>query len=208
MQINNCAANTYKCENKNFKANPFVTGASYLDERVLLGKAVLDVVSLDAPQIIMANNNIERREKVNTALISFSFGYLSPLVTLPLTNRLAMKHIAKLSKSFTSKENNLIKISNKYLRNKNLTKQGIDEMSKKYDFKTVLEENNHDYEKIRKKLINAKNSVLSFDLLFTSGSIGSIGFFNNWQTKKKTNQDGYAAEFNMADRSVVERVRR
>ena len=143
-----------------FKANPFITSACYLDERVLLGKAVLDVTALDAPQIIMANNEQERREKFNKAAFSFTLGYLSPLVTLPLTNRLAMKHIAKLTKKFTSKD---------------------------------------------AKLINAKNAVLAFDLFFTAASIGSVGFFNNWQTKRKTKQDGYSAEFNMADKSVVEK---
>lgn len=100
-----------------FKANPFITSACYLDERVLLGKAVLDVTALDAPQIIMANNEQERREKFNKAAFSFTLGYLSPLVTLPLTNRLAMKHIAKLTKHFTSKDANLIQLSNKYLVN-------------------------------------------------------------------------------------------
>ena len=81
---------------------PLVNTAAYLDERVLLGKAVLDVTALDAPQIIMANNNQERREKFNKASFSFILGYLSPLVTLPLTNRLAMKHVAKLTKSYLS----------------------------------------------------------------------------------------------------------
>ena len=54
------------CNNKtvepNFKGTPLVGLATYLDERVLLGKAVLDVTALDAPQIIMANNGQERRE--------------------------------------------------------------------------------------------------------------------------------------------------
>ena len=241
----------------NFKAGPLVNVATYLDERVLLGKAALDVTALDAPQIIMANNGQERREKFNKASFSFALGYLSPLVTLPLTNRLAMRHIAKLSKSYLSNQNNLIELSNRYLiskeaiqkgikelsnkynfseilekygydyekvrqellkiNDKNLklpkkylssaqkTKEGIEKYSKKYDFSELLENNNYDYEKIRKKLINAKNAVLAFDLLFTSASIGCVGFFNNWQTKRKTKQDGYSAEFSMADKDIVEK---
>lgn len=190
-----------------FKANPFITSACYLDERVLLGKAVLDVTALDAPQIIMANNEQERREKFNKAAFSFTLGYLSPLVTLPLTNRLAMKHIAKLTKKFTSKDANLIQLSNKYLVNSKETKKGMELLSKelKTDYSSIMNNVSGDYEKIRKKLINAKNAVLAFDLFFTAASIGSVGFFNNWQTKRKTKQDGYSAEFNMADKSVVEK---
>ena len=190
-----------------FKGNPLVGLATYLDERVLLGKAFLDVISLDAPQIIMANNGQERREKFNKASFSFVLGYLSPLITLPLTNRLGMKYIAKLTKGFTAKDANLIQLSNKYLVNAEKTKEGIELLSKKLktDYKPILDKVGGDYEVLRKKLIKAKNSVLAFDLLFTAASIGCVGFFNNWQTKRKTNQDGFSAEFSMADKDTVEK---
>lgn len=191
----------------NFKGNPAVGLATYLDERVLLGKAVLDVTALDAPQIIMANNSHERREKFNKASFSFALGYLSPLVTLPLTNRFAMKHIAKLTEKFPAKDANLIQLSNKYLVNAAETKKGVELLSKKLktDYEPILKKVDGDYEVLRKKLINAKNSVLAFDLLFTSASIGSVGFFNNWQTKRKTKQDGFSAEFLMTDKDIVEK---
>ncbi|MBQ8460262.1 hypothetical protein IJ541_09200 [bacterium] len=191
----------------NFEGNPIIGLAAYLDERVLLGKAFLDVTALDAPQIIMANNGQERREKFNKASFSFILGYLSPLVTLPLTNRLGMKYIAKLTKSFTAKDANLIQLSNKYLVNAQETKKGVELLSKKLktDYKPILDKVGGDYEVLRKKLINTKNSVLAFDLLFTAASIGCVGFFNNWQTKRKTNQDGFSAEFSMADKDTVEK---
>lgn len=54
-----------------------------------------------------------------------------------------------------------------------------------------------------------KNAVLSFDFAFTAGSLGSIGYYNNYLTKKKTGRKGFSAEFNMADKSVTdERARR
>ncbi len=204
---NNIDIDYKKTNLPNFKGNPIVGLATYLDERVLLGKAFLDVIALDAPQIIMANNSEERREKFNKASFSFILGYLSPLVTLPLTNRLAMKHIAKLTKNFVAKDSNLIQLSNKYLVNKEETKKGIELLSKKLktDYKPLLDKVGGDYEVLRKKLINAKNSVLAFDLLFTSASIGCVGFFNNWQTKRKTKQDGFSAEFSMADKDIVEK---
>ena len=196
-----------KTNEPNFKGNPVVGLATYLDERVLLGKAFLDVTALDAPQIIMANNGQERREKFNKASFSFILGYLSPLVTLPLTNRLGMKYIAKLTKNFVAKDANLIQLSNKYLVNKEETQKGIELLSKKLktDYKPILDKVGGDYEVLRKKLINAKNSVLAFDLFFTAASIGCVGFFNNWQTKRKTNQDGFSAEFSMADKDTVEK---
>lgn len=196
-----------KTNEPNFKGNPVVGLATYLDERVMLGKAVLDIAAFEAPQIIMANNNDERRERFNKSLFGFSLGYLSPLVTLPLTNRLAMKHIAKLTKNFVAKDSNLIQLSNKYLVNAEETQKGIELLSKKLqtDYKPLLDKVGGDYEVLRKKLINAKNSVLAFDLLFTSASIGCVGFFNNWQTKRKTKQDGFSAEFSMADKDTVEK---
>ncbi len=196
-----------KTHEANFKGNPVVGLATYLDERVLLGKAVLDIIALDTPQIIMANNNQERREKFNKCAWSAFLGYLSPLITLPLTNRFAMKHIAKLTKNFTAKDANLIQLSNKYLINAEETQKGVELLSKKLktDYSPILEKVGGDYEKLRRKIINAKNSVLAFDLLFTASSIGCIGFFNNWQTKKITKQNGYSAEFSMADKDTIEK---
>ena len=209
MKINHFQDNIYNRNplKPNFKGNPFVSLATYLDERVLLGKAALDVTALDAPQIIMANNKEERREKFNKASLSFALGYLSPLVTLPLTNRLAMKHIAKLTKNFVAKDANLIQLSNKYLVNVEETKKGIELLAKKLktDYMPLLDKVGGNYDVLRKKLINAKMSVLAFDLLFTSASIGCVGFFNNWQTKRKTQQDGYSAEFSMADKDIIEK---
>lgn len=207
MQVSQNIINIQKPNPQNFKGAPLVNLASYLDERVLLGKAVLDVTALDAPQIIMANNNQERREKFNKASFSFALGYLSPLVTLPLTNRLAMKHIAKLTKTFSAKDANLIQLSNKYLVNAKETEKGVKLLSEKLktDYKPILDKVGGDYEVLRKKIINAKSAVLAFDLFFTSASIGCVGFFNNWQTKRKTKQDGYSAEFSMADKDIVEK---
>lgn len=205
-ELNN--TNTHsRTSHLHFKGNPIVGLATYLDERVLLGKAFLDVTALDAPQIIMANNGQERREKFNKASFSFILGYLSPLVTLPLTNRLGMKYIANLTKKFVAKDANLIQLSNKYLVNADETQKGIELLSKKLktDYKPILDKVGGDYEILRKKLINTKNSVLAFDLLFTSASIGCVGFFNNWQTKRKTKQDGFSAEFSMADKDIVEK---
>ncbi len=191
----------------NFKGSPVVGITTYLDERVMLGKAVLDIAAFEAPQIIMSNNNDERRERLNKSVIGFSLGYLSPLVTLPLTNRLAMKHIAKLTKNFVAKDANLIQLSNKYLINAEETKKGVELLSEKLktDYKPILDKVGGNYEVLKKKLINAKNSVLAFDLLFTSATIGCVGFFNNWQTKRKTKQDGYSAEFLMADKDIIEK---
>ena len=211
MEISRFQNNSY-IHNKNtlepnFKGTSIAGLTTYLDERVMLGKAVLDITAFEAPQIIMANNNDERRERFNKSLIGFSLGYLSPLITLPLTNRLGMKYIAKLTKNFTVKDANIIQLSNKYLVNAEETKKGVELLSKKLktDYKPMLDKVGGDYEVLRKKLINTKNSVLAFDLLFTSASIGGVGFFNNWQTKQKTQQDGYSAEFNMADKNIVEK---
>ena len=230
--------------------------AAFLEENVFLNKALLDA-SVDVPFVCLSNNKTERKERLRRVSVNYTLCFLSPFVTLPLTNRLAMKHVAKLTKSFSSKGNNLIHLSNKYLTSKEATKAGIEELAKKYDYKELLEScnydyekvrqillsnskenkfpqlpkrylssgkatkkgiekfskrfdfkeilanNNYDYEKIRIALTKAKNAVLSFDFLFSTGSVAGMAFLNNALTKKKTNMDGYSAEFEMADKETV-----
>ena len=187
-----------------FKSAPFINATMFIEDRVLLNKALLDGAR-DTSIILNANNRNEAEERFRRSCIGWGTAFLTPLVTLPLTNKLAMKHIAKLTKSYFSKDNNLVKLSNKYLTSTVATKQGIEELSKKYDFSEVLKNNNYDYEKIRKKLINAKMSVLAFDFLFTTSLMASAGFINRYITRKKTGKDGFSAEFNMANKDVIEK---
>jgi len=61
------------------------------------------------------------------------------------------------------------------------------------------------WEKLRTKLINTKNGIMCSDYLFSSLSLGSVGFINNEITKKETGKSGFSAEFNMADKEIVEK---
>lgn len=187
-----------------FKSNPLISVSSFIEDRVLLNKALIDGAK-DVSIIVNANNRNEREERFIRSCIAWGSAFLTPLVTLPVTNKLAMKHVAKLTKTYFSHDNNLIKLSNKYLSSKDATKFGIEELARKYDFTELLKVNGHDYEKIRKKIINAKTSVLAFDFLFTSATLGSAGFVNRYRTRKKTGMDGFSAEFKMADKNIVEK---
>lgn len=51
-----------------FKSRFLVNSAVFLDERVLMNKAVLDA-SVDVPIVLMANNKTERRERINKAAV-------------------------------------------------------------------------------------------------------------------------------------------
>ncbi|MBO7673061.1 hypothetical protein J6S88_06615 [bacterium] len=183
-----------------------INAVAFLEENVMLNKALLDA-SVDVPFVCFANNKTERKERLRRVSVNYSLCFLSPFLTLPLTNRLAMKYIAKLTPKLSSKESNLIHISNKYLKDKELLKEGIKLLSKEKntDYSQIIKNNGGDFEKIRRKLINAKNAVLSFDFLFSSGSVSGMAFLNNYLTKKKTQMDGYSAEFELADRELVEK---
>ena len=180
--------------------------AAALEENVFLNKALLDATA-DVQFVWFSNNKVERKERLRRVLWNYTLVFLSPFVTLPLTNKLAMKYIAKLTPKLTSKENNLIHISNKFLRDKESLKEGIKLLSKEKntDYSKIIEKCGGDYEILRKKLINAKNSVLSFDFFFSTGSVVGMAFLNNALTKKKTNMDGYSAEFELVDREKVEK---
>jgi hypothetical protein len=138
-----------------------------------------------------------------------------------------MKYVGKLTKSLWSNSHKAIHISNKYLKDTESMMNELNKMAnntsrsplevlfnklfpnKKYeqkiDIDKLLKACNGDKEKLRQKLIKSKNAVLSFDFLFSTGSVAGMAFLNNAITKKKTNMDGYSAEFEMADRSVVEK---
>jgi len=178
-----------------------------LEDNVLLNKALFDVTGSDAPWVIMANNKQERRERLNRAALSFGLIFVSPLLILPFINRFAMRNVAKLTPEFFSKQYNAIKLSNEYLSNQKATEKGLADLAKELniDFTPIINGTGKDFEKLRTQLIKAKNVVLATDFLLVAGTFGHIGFFNNWQTKKKTGQKGYSAEMEMADKSVVEK---
>lgn len=174
---------------------------------IFLNKAMFDLTSSDIPWVAMANNREERRERINRSALSVGMVFVSPLIVLPFVNRFAMKNIAKLTSEFTSKQWHAIKLSNKSLISAEKTKARLDELSKdlKIDFKPIVDKVGGDYDKLRKKISTAKNIVLGTDLMLIAGSFGHIGFFNAWQTKKKTGQNGYSAELKMADKEVIEK---
>lgn len=198
-----------------------------LEENVLLNKALFDLTGSDIPWVIMANNKEERRERINRGALSVMMVFVSPLVALPFINRFAMKNVAKLTPKFFSQQYNAIKLSNKYLVNAKETEKGLKLLAKessigfiekswgkitgkkpvehKLNIKELLKNSNNNYDTLRKKIITAKNIVLGFDLLMVAGVFGHIGFYNDWQTRKKTGQIGFSAELEMADKAVIEK---
>lgn len=198
-----------------------------LEENVLLNKALFDVTGSDIPWVIMANNKEERRERINRGALSVIMVFVSPLVALPFINRFAMKNVTGLTSKFFSRQYNAVKLSNKYLKNAQSTEESLKELAKessigfvekffsritgkkpvekKLNVEELLANAHGNYDELRKKIIAAKNIVLGFDLLMVAGVFGHIGFYNDWQTRKKTGQLGFSAELNMADKSIIEK---
>lgn len=221
---------TYK---KN-QQNPEFRGFSELMmDNVFLNKTLFDLTGSDIPWVVMANNKEERRERINRASLSVGLIFLPPLLVLPFVNKFAMNKIVKLTSAFSSKNYNAIRLSNKYLSSAEKTKEGLAELAKQKTFSNELRDmyykyikrkpvpedkldlnellqnvkgNTLDekYDKLRKKISTAKTIVMATDLLLLSGVFGHIGFYNNWQTEKKTGQIGYSAELKMADKEVIE----
>ena len=212
-------------QNPTFK-NGFFNVTRELDSSVMLSRALIDLCGCDIPWVIMANNNTERKEKSRKLFSAFTIAWLTPFVTLPFSNRFAMKHIGKLTKNFWSNNHKAIHISNEFLKD---TKSMMPELrrmaaktdkspiesvfnkfypKKKYEQKLnldeLLESVNGDEEKLRKKLIRSKNAVFIADCLFTFTAIGAFPFLNNEITKKGSGQSGFSAEMSMADKKIVE----
>lgn len=213
--------------NPSFK-NGFYNVTRELDSSITLSRALVDGCGATIPWIIMANNNTERKEKARRLLFDYSIAYLSPFLTLPLTNRLAMRYVTKLTKSLWSNSHKAIHISNAFLKDTDSMMKELDRMSKKkttrapleilynklrpnkkYEQKINIEELLNacggDKEKLRQKLIKTKNAVFISDCIFTFGTLGSVPFINNEITKKQSGQAGFSAEMSMADKEIVER---
>ncbi len=198
-----------------------------LDSSVMLSRALIDTCGCTIPWIIMANNGIEKKEKTRRYLLDYAIIWLTPFVTLPLSNRFAMKYIGKLTKNFWSNNHKAIHISNEFLKDTDSMMVELNKMSKgiyknplealyyrlnpkkKYEPKInideLLESVNGDKEKLRKKLIRSKNAVFFSDCMFTFGAGATVLFGNNEITKKTSGQAGFSAEMSMADREIVEK---
>ena len=207
--------------------NRFYSVTKELDSSIILSRALVDGCGATIPWIIMANNGAERKEKARRLLFDYSIAYLSPFLTLPLSNRLSVKFIAKLTRPLLSNNHKAIHISNKYLNDtesmmKELIKMSekttVDPLDKlinlirpnkkivqKINIEELLKACGGDKEKLRQELIKAKNAVFISDCLFTFGILGTVPFINNEITKKQTGQTGFSAEMSMADREIVER---
>lgn len=179
---------------------------------VFLNKALFDLTSSDIPWVVMANNKEERRERINRSSLSMGMVFVSPLIILPFVNRFAMKNIVKLTPDFLSKQYNAIRLPNKYLLSDKAAQEGLKDLAVELknknidlDIDALLKKAGGSYEKLRNKISTAKNIVLGCDLMLIAGSFGHIGFFNAWQTKKKTGQNGFSAELKMADKEVIEK---
>lgn len=186
---------------------------SGLESNVLLNKAIFDITGSDIPWVVMANNKEERRERINRGALSVLMVFISPLVALPFVNRFAMKYVVKLTPKLFHEQYNAVKLSNEWLKSEKETREGLDNLAKELKEKNinldiadlVKRAGEGGYESLRKKIISAKNIVLGFDMLMVAGVFGHIGFYNDWQTKRKTGKHGFSAEFEMADNEVVEK---
>lgn len=209
---------------KNTPFKGFYNVSAELEKNIPLSRGIIDIFGSDIPWLVMANNNSERKEKARRMISVFLLIFISPIVMLPLFNRAGMKWGSKLAKSFWSNNHKAIHISNKDLVNTEKMEAALKKLSEKYeyspletawawltrkkldhkplDFSKMLE---GDKEKLRRKLVNTKNGVMSADYLFCSLSLGSIPFINNGITKKQTGQSGFSAEFSMADKEIVEK---
>lgn len=213
--------------NNNFKGGGFYNTTAELEGNIILSRAIIDLIGCDFPWIIMANNKQERIERTRRYAIVFILAFMSPIALLPVLNRFAMKNTVKLTKNFWSNNHKAIHLSNDFLVNAEKTKVGLNKLAKetemgpieKYFYKIMgkrqieqklnvddlLAHADGDWEKLRLKLIKAKNSVLFVDFLTSGIPLGSMGFINNYLTKKKTGQSGFSAEFKMADKNTVEK---
>lgn len=214
-------------ERKSFKGAGFYNNVAELQSNIILSRALIDLVGCDVPWVVMANNNNERIERARRYSIVFILAFMSPMLLVPVLNRAAMKHFSKLTKSLWSNNHKAIHLSNEYLVNAEKTKEGLIKLAQetstgpvealyykltkkkpleqKLNLEELIESVGGDWEKLRQKIINTKNMVLFADFLSSGVALGSMGFINNYLTKRKTGQAGFSAELKMAEKGIIEK---
>ena len=125
-------ANINSLQNPSFKSG-FYNVTTELNSSVMLSRALVDACGCTIPWIIMANNGTERKEKARRFLFDYAVIYMTPFLTLPFTNRLAMKHIGKLTKNLWSNNHKAVHISNEFLKDADSMMQELHRISKKTD---------------------------------------------------------------------------
>lgn len=181
-----------------------------VQNNMILNKGLLEMGGLTIPSTIMANNKVEARERAEKGGLYFGVSFLSPLVLLPIWNKTFLKQQG-ISEKFSKDEANIMSLSKKYLsRDTKYMEKGIDKLKEtlkddnaKKGIDNILKKFNNK-EVLRHKLIKANRNVLFADFLTTGAMLGSISWASNYLTKKKTGQDGFSAEYNMADKKYVE----
>lgn len=180
---------------------------SEVQNYAMLNRSLIDMFGVCIPWAIMTNNKDERREKIIRFSIGFAIPFLTPFVILPGLNKLAMRHIAKITTKFNSNDYKAIWLSNRFLKNPAKTEAGLNDLALKHGVNTegILKSCDKSYETLRKKLIKSKNAVMFCDLLFTSLVWANAQWISNQITKVLTGRKGFSAEYGMADKELVEK---
>ena len=212
--------------NKPVNFRNFYNISQSVQQNAVLNRALIDAGGI-FPWLIQTNNKQERTERLINMSTFFGFAFLAPIINVPLGNRIAMNAMS-LTDKFFDRNCNAIQLSNKFLTDNDEMLKGLDLYNKEnkfafspleklynkifnkkripnVDIKKLLKKCQNNPELLRKRLIKAKNWVLFSDLIITGATLGSLGFLNNYLTKKRTGKSGFSAELYMADPQIIER---
>lgn len=189
---------------------PLYNITTNVQNNMILNKGLLEIGGLTLPSTIMANNKVEARERAEKGGLYFSISFLSPLILLPLFNKLFLKQQG-VSDIFSKGEACIMHLSKKYLsKDAKYMEEGLDKLKETFKNENAKRGIGNilnrfpDKEVLRQKLIKTNRNVLFTDFLTTGAMMGSILWASNYITKKKTGQNGFSAEFDMANKEYLE----
>ena len=204
----------------NINFRNFYNIASNVQQNAVLNRSFIDAGGI-FPWLIQSNNKEERTERLINLSTFFGFAFVAPVINVPAANRISMRcqgltdglldnnHKAvQISNEFLTTDENLLKGLDLYNKDKKFAPSPIERLfskkSNQIDIDKLLEKCQNNPELLRKRLVKAKNWVLFSDLVITGVTLGSLGFLNNYLTKKRTGRSGFSAELNMADSKIIE----
>jgi len=196
-------------------SNMFYRTTDKIESNTLLNRGIVDVFGYAVPTAINANNKDEARERALASCVYFTVAFLSPLVVLPLANKVLLKQ-AGITKGMQDKGVEIVRLSKKYLvkdskemlkgleelkfdlknHPSNKTKEKFKNVDK--DFQGVLDRF-PDKEELREKLLKAHTKIAIADYVVTGSLLIAECFGVKELTKILTGRTGFSAEYKMAE---------
>ncbi|MCQ2740233.1 MAG: hypothetical protein MJ237_08430 [bacterium] len=164
---------------------------STIQNNMFLNRGLIDIGGIAIPNAVMANNQVEAKERFSKSLIFTILSLGFPIVAAPFINKTVLQALGFKNLSLKS-ANKLMEIPYKNLGDNNS------------DLNKLVQIYHSDNTTLTKNLLKAKSAALGLNIFATGLLLGIIPWAVNKVSKNITQQEGFSAEFEMGSKEQIE----